>query len=230
MRLSSASSAPRAGPAFTATLPMFATRSSAPQEQQMDISNIGGIFSAVLNVASMFFPQLAMLSSLTNMVTKAFGEGAKGAIDQLVKEYGMPKFLADLAKTAVDNAVGDAQKESTPESDAAAQTQAGDATKSLQDQVQQNIVSNAVENMKAKKGKGSGSWLEALAAALGEAANKQADLVKSLSDAITGDGKDQPKAMTDLQAASQRLSFMMNAIDQVIKTIGEALATAARKQ
>jgi flagellar hook-basal body complex protein FliE len=209
------------------------TKFADPQEHQMDVGNIlgggGGIFGALLNVASMFFPPLAMLGSLTNMLTQAFGEAIKGAVEQLGKEAGMPKFIQDLVKKAVTEALGGAQKESTSQTDEYAKKQAGDATKSLQDQVQQNLVNDTLTNMKGKS-KGAGSWLEALAAALGEAANKQAARVEELSSAVTGDGKDQPKAMTDLQAASQRLSFMMNAIDQVIKTIGEALSAAARKQ
>jgi flagellar hook-basal body complex protein FliE len=194
----------------------------------MDVSSVSSL-STILKVASMVFPQLAMLSSLTNLLTKAFGEGIKGAVDQLVKENGMPKFIGDLVKKAVDEGVSGAQKESSPESDAAAQAQGGDAAKTTQQQVNESILNDTVNNMKGK-GKGKGSWLEALAAALGEAANKQAEHVEELAGKITGDGMDKPKAMSDLQAASQRLSFMMNAIDQVIKTIGEALATAARKQ
>ena len=37
------------------------------------------------------------------------------------------------------------------------------------------------------------------------------------------------RGFTDLQAASQRMSFMMSAADQVLKTLGEGLGALARK-
>lgn len=196
----------------------------------MNVGNIGGgIFGALLNVASMFFPPLAMLGSLTNMLTQAFGEAIKGAVEQLGKEAGMPKFLQDLVKKIVDGALQGAKQDSTAETDNAAQQQAGGDVNNLRDQVQQNLVNGTMDNMKGKKGSAK-SWLEALAAALGDELNKQAAKLEQMSNAITGSGTDQPKQMTELQAASQRFSFMMNAVDQVIKAIGEALAAAARKQ
>lgn len=190
----------------------------------------GGIFGAALNMIGKIFPPLAIMSSLANMVTQALGEGIKGAVDQLAKESGLPKFLQDMIKKIVDEAVKGAQKESSPEVDAQTQKQVGEKAKDMSSEFQQDLTSGTLQNMGGKKGGGAKSWLEALAAALGDALNKQADKLKGMSEAITGDGKDQPKQMTELQAASQRFSFMMNAVDQVIKAIGEALSAAARKQ
>jgi flagellar hook-basal body complex protein FliE len=54
--------------------------------------------------------------------------------------------------------------------------------------------------------------------------------VEDLSSTITDkNAKDKPSTMLELQTASQRMSFMMQAADQVVKTLGEALSTAARK-
>ena len=75
-----------------------------------------------------------------------------------------------------------------------------------------------------------GSWFEAMADAWGQALDKQAGEIEKLSGQITNDNaKDKPSTMTELQTASQRMSFMMSAADQVLKTLGEALKEMARK-
>jgi hypothetical protein len=54
--------------------------------------------------------------------------------------------------------------------------------------------------------------------------------VSDLAGQITdSNANDKPSTMTQLTTESQRLSFMMNSVDQTIKTIGESLSTAARK-
>jgi flagellar hook-basal body complex protein FliE len=192
----------------------------------------GNIFGALLGAASLFFPPLAIAGSLSNLLTQAVGEAVKQAVTQLVQEQGAPKFLKDLVGDIVDKAVAQNQQPSSPDVDAHTQAQAGGAINDIGNDMSKSIVDNAVENIKnTKKSKGSGSWLEALAEALGQALDAQAQKVQDLSSQITdSNAKDKPSTMTELQTASQRLSFMMNAADQVIKTIGEALATSARKQ
>lgn len=191
----------------------------------------GGGLMGLLNIASMFFPQLAVLSSLANMLTSAIGQGLKAGIDQLMQQSGLPKFLGDMVKKAIDSAVKGAQKDSTPEVDNATNKAASQSAKSVEEGFQKSFVDNAVQNMKSKKSKGSGSWLEALAEALGQALDAQAQKIQELSSQITDqNAKDKPSTMTELQTASQRMSFMMNAADQVIKTLGEALAAMSRKQ
>lgn len=193
----------------------------------------GNLFGALLSAASMFFPPLAIASSLSNLLTTTIGEAIKSAVSTLVKEFGAPKFLQDIVNTIVDKAVSANQKESSPEVDAHVEATAGEDVKDFGKDFAKDVVKNAIENMgeDSKKKKGTGSWLEALATALGNALNAQAEKVKGLADQITdANASDKPKTMTDLTTASQRLSFMMNSADQCIKTIGEALSTASRKQ
>jgi hypothetical protein len=105
---------------------------------------------------------------------------------------------------------------------------------------------------KSKTASAGGSWYEILAEALGKALDAQAakveelgNKVNKLNDTIKADPNsgtkdaskaskdaetDKPSVMTELQAASQKLSFMMSAANDVLKTIGQALGEMARKQ
>jgi len=189
----------------------------------------GGIFGAVLGVASMFFPPLAVAGSLSNLLTSAIGQAVNMAVSQLVQQ-GMPKFLAGIVSELVDKAVSSVQKESTPEVDQHVQENAGSAIQSFRDNLASEIVNSTIQAKGKSDKKGSGSWLEALAKALGAALDAQAKTVEDLSSTITDkNAKDKPSTMLELQTASQRMSFMMQAADQVVKTLGEALSTAARK-
>jgi flagellar hook-basal body complex protein FliE len=76
------------------------------------------------------------------------------------------------------------------------------------------------------------SWFEALAEALGKALDAQAQKVEDLGNAVSKMSEtdsDKPSVMTELQAASQKMSFMMSAANDVLKTIGQALGEMARK-
>lgn len=192
----------------------------------------GNILGTLLSIASIAFPPAAIASSLSNLLTQALGEAIKSAVTQLVQNYGAPSFLKDLVGDIVDKAVSSNQHQSSPEVDAATHAQAGDAVKSVAEDFGKQIVKGAIENLgEDTKKKGKGSWLEALAEALGNALNAQAQKVEDLASQVTDkNANDKPKTMTDLTTQSQRLSFMMNSVDQTIKTIGEALSTASRKQ
>lgn len=191
----------------------------------------GNIFGALLSIASIAFPPLALAGGLSNLLTTAIGEAVKMAATTLAQEFGMPKFLTGLIGQAVDSVVGQLTKQSDPAVDSHLKEAAGGALDDIKNNFAKSIVDNAVENMKSTKKRGSGSWLEALAEALGKSLDAQADHIKELSSQITDDNaKDKPSTMTELQTASQRLNFMMSAADQTIKTIGEALSTMSRKQ
>jgi flagellar hook-basal body complex protein FliE len=194
----------------------------------------GGILGAALNVASMCFPPLAIASSLGNLITQGLGQAVGQAAQTLTQVAGMPKFIAQEVQQVVKQVVDQLTQHSDPHCDEEVKNQVGGAFDDFKSQFSKDLVKYAVEGMgseKAKGTKGGGSWFEALAAALGKALNDQSETVKGLSDAVVGKSStDDPKAFTDLQAASQRMSFMMSAADQVIKTLGEALGTMARKQ
>lgn len=99
----------------------------------------------------------------------------------------------------------------------------------------------------SKKGVG-GSWLMAIAQALGEAAGKSAARMVGLADKLkeAGDNKaamadskdtkakeqaasDYNQAQVEFQGASQEFSQLMNTIATALKSLGEGLTTVARK-
>jgi hypothetical protein len=188
----------------------------------------GAIANAALNVASVAFPPLAVATTLGNLVTQGIGQAVCQAANTLTQVAGMPKFIAQEVAGLVGNALSQLLKPSDPGCD----QHIGDTCRNpLQDFIKgfaDGIVKDACKEMEGK-GKG-GSWFEALAKALGKALDAQAAEVQKLSEAVQGqNASDNPSGFTDLQAASQRMSFMMSAADQVIKTIGEGLGALARK-
>lgn len=188
----------------------------------------GAIANAALSVASVAFPPLGIATSLGNLLMGGIGQGLGQAVQTLTQIAGMPKFIAQ----EVQNLIGGVLGQLLQPSDAGCDEHVhGCCTNTLQDFISgfaDGIVKHACEEMKG--GKGGGSWYEALAKALGKALDEQAGKVQELSDAVQGkNASDDPSGFTDLQAASQRMSFMMSAADQVLKTLGEGLGALARK-
>lgn len=191
----------------------------------------GNILGAALNIASMVYPPLAIATSVANLVQQSLGPAINQGLQQLTQNAGMPKFLGQEVGDLVNKVISDMLKPSNPGCDEEVQKCCGNEVKDFAQDFMKDFVNGAAEKMGGEKKKGSGSWLEALAQALGEALDKQAAKIEELSGQITNENaKDKPSTMTELQTASQRMSFMMSAADQVLKTLGEALSTMARKQ
>jgi hypothetical protein len=216
----------------------------------------GGIFGAVLGVASMFFPPLAVAGSLSNLLTSAIGQAVKMAASTLMKEFAMPKFLGPIINQIVDGVVSglNSKNPTNPEVDQHVSEQHGqaltDATNELSRQLIDGVVKKVNEKTKGATSSGktgtvsAGSWLEAIAIALGEAqGNKAASLVKladelkDLSAKQTNGSQDEKTKNAQqftiksqqLQAVGQEMSILQNAATNAIKSIGEALSQAARK-
>lgn len=81
----------------------------------------------------------------------------------------------------------------------------------------------------ATSAKGKGSWLWALAKVMGEKIDESADKMIDMANKVNADGKN-ASASTNFQVASQEFGLIMNSITTAIKSIGEGLQTAARKQ
>ncbi len=156
----------------------------------------GGIFGAVLGVASMFFPPLAVAGSLSNMLTSAIGEAVKMAASTLVKELGMPKFIQGIINNIVDQALPQLQHQSSPDVDNFVQNQAAPFINQFRDDYAAQVVQRVKEKMaegeegaqgaggKGKASLSGKSWFVKLAIAMGEALNKQADKVESLANQV----------------------------------------------
>lgn len=206
------------------------------------MGGIGGIFGggnimgSLLSVAGMFFPPLQMASALFNLLGQAVGQAIKGAMDQLQQEAGMPKFIADAVKGALQQALGGGQQATSP----GAQKQVNEQFGGHFEQFMQNLVRQIVEDVKQERenqagceGKesggsasGKGGWLVALAAAFGKIADKAAKELESAGKKLNNEN---PSEMIEYQAKAQEFSQMMNTFTNAIKTIGEANANTVRK-
>jgi flagellar hook-basal body complex protein FliE len=186
----------------------------------------GGLFNLALNRVSQIFPASQVAKAVGQLVGKAIGQGIEDGVKSLVQGHGMPKFVAEAVKKAVQDVMGKQEKSPADLAEAVGRQYANEA-QDFKEAFTKGFIAQTVENMKDKR-KGSSSWYEAMAEALGKALNDQAKEVEELSSKITSESaKDDPKGMTDLQAAQQRMQFMMSAIDQVLKGVGEALKQLA---
>jgi len=132
----------------------------------------------------------------------------------------------------------------------------GDLTRQIFDSVRKNMdqCNEGGGNGGCSKGGGKSkggslSWMEAIAKAMGEAAGTKAEkLVKlshdlnaiatrdhgglegdALKNAQAQDAKDQAAVNAQFQAASQEFNMLQSAFSNAIKSIGEGMATMARK-
>jgi hypothetical protein len=158
----------------------------------------------------------AIESAVCAMVKDAVGEAVKLAVDKLLKEYGMPKFLAgDITKTiatapalALTSPPASAQQ---PAVNAAVngntelQNWRQDFIKSLTD----NMVAGVTQNLQAIEGKESSpkSWLQALAAAMGSVLGQKASKMVELSNKMSSVSKEG----TALSAQAKEASTMTDA-------------------
>lgn len=216
----------------------------------------GNILGLVMNIASMVFPPLALATSLANLVSGAVGQALKGAVDQLMQQSGLPKFLGEAVKQMVDSTVPGLNQESDAQADQATQGAFGEDMQSLTNELTESIVKNAQAIMQQDKGDGrssrsggkgssgktASSWLEAIALAMGEAAGNKAAKMVELSNKLKelssagGSEKDQQKAAKEMnavnaqfQAVSQEFNMLQSAFSTAIKSLGEGLAQMARK-
>ena len=188
---------------------------------------VGGIAGGVQGIVQNCDPTQVALSA-AKMLQQTVGQAVCMAANTLTQVAGMPKFIAQEVGSLVNGVLGQLVKGGDAGVDDVVRGRCGNGLHDFAQRFADGIVKDATQEMEGK-GKG-GSWFEALAKALGKALDAQAGEVKKLSDAVQGqNASDNPSGFTDLQAASQRMSFMMSAADQVLKTIGEGLGALARK-
>ncbi|WP_440222690.1 EscF/YscF/HrpA family type III secretion system needle major subunit [Dokdonella sp. MW10] len=73
---------------------------------------------------------------------------------------------------------------------------------------------------------GAAGWIRAMAEALGKQLDALAD---ELQDAVDNIDKEDPSTMAEFQTISQQFSTLMNAATTAIKSIGEGMSSAVRK-
>lgn len=220
----------------------------------------GGILGAVGGIVGGIFggPIGAMIGqAIGGMLQQAIGNGLNSAVDTLVKEHGMPKFLGDEVKSTVNKVIGQLVQQSqqgvSAEATATAQTHFGDAIKNFESTLSDGIAQGVVDLLRSQNGgsKGgkptAGGWLQAIASVMGSALGAKAKEMVNLSQQINEAGAAKAKAkvgsdeyskqadefnklMTQFQATSQEYNYLNSTFTTALKGLGEALSSMARKQ
>lgn len=214
--------------------------------------DIGSLMSTAISVA---FPPAAIAMGVSNMVNQAVGDAVNSAVSQLVKGGGMPSFLQDPIRELIDNVMKDLKQENDPECEEAAHERFGSDVRDMREQMTQDIANWTPQNFSDEEGnvggsKGGGSWLVALAKALGQISGRHAAKLQELSakvdeaslakDSITGTTEADKEAKSDaaskftelqseLQGEAQAFTQLQSSFSNVLKTIGEGLTTMGRK-
>lgn len=215
----------------------------------------GGLIGSMLDVGKMLMPGAGIAGSLiNNLMGGAIGDAVKGAVDQLCKDAGMPKFIGDIIKSAVDQAVGQHQQHCGGDGGGLGDKLGksfGDFSKSLMKDItdafqqyksdcRQHGAENGGKGGAEGGGKGGKSWFVALMKALGEVQNQQAAKLEKLSKEVSnalgaGDGSSgsqqaQFDKMEEFKAESKLQEVLANVTKSIGDAIGNSIATVARSQ
>jgi uncharacterized protein YPO0396 len=211
--------------------------------------DLGGIFKSLVNPMTLL--QLASgPAGWMSLAVKTLATAvAQQVIGQLGQALGLPQSVINMAQQAFSAASGQggslAQQTISQAVSGIAEklnfspTQEGEANRTLNDTLNQMVSKlSESEDFKAAKAAGGkkssgasgntsgGSWLMALATALGDKLNKKAEEVQKLAGEITDRT---PDKTAKFGAATQDFGILMNATNNAIKTLGEGLTTTARK-
>lgn len=206
------------------------------------LGDIGGL------LGSEFGPIGSMIGeAIGNMVQQVVSQAVSQAVDQLQQQNGMPSFAASTAKDTASDWADQNQTNVPAGAQQFAQTHFGAEMTDMGNQMGAFIASSAAEKQKQSGSTHGGSWLEAIAAAMGEALGQQADRMVSLSNKMSaempsgssgssggqssnGSQADQfNEDMTQFQAVSQQYSILQNTFSTALKGLGDALSGMARK-
>lgn len=182
-----------------------------------------------------FGPLGGIVSQLAQQVVSQLGQQL---IQNLGEQLNLPQSQIDLAQGSFAGGLGDIQGgarnldeaiEAYGQEIGASPAQIGDAQRVAQDLLQQ-VAEDAMETEDAKDAKAGGKgggWLRALARALGQAADKTAEDLEAKAGNLDNAS---PSESAEYSADAQAFGMLMGAINTVIKAIGEALSSLARKQ
>ena len=208
-------------------------------------SGLGSIVNVATSVIGTVFPPVGIAMSAANLLNGAVGGALGNAVGSLIKESGMPSFLAGPIGNMIKDVIGGLKQPSDPDCDHQIKDQCHNDLEDFAEQIAKQICQQARDNIDSDecggpskgggKGKGADSWLIALAKAMGQIAGKHADKLNELSqkmDQAGSGGKASSEfmsAQSEFQAESQLFGMLQSAFTNVLKTLGEGLTQMARK-
>jgi hypothetical protein len=203
------------------------------------MSFLSGILKSVINPATLM--QLAMgPAGWASLALKTIGTAImQQVIQQVGQQLGLPPAVINMAQQAFSAASG---QPFNPQSVASAveqfgqmmganPTEIGDAQRGANDVVKQ-LVDSVLKQARdggGEDGPSTGeSRLVKLAKAMGKLLDKKMDKIIEVGEKMDG-AKKQGSLSAEMQALSQEMSMISNALNNMIKSIGEANTTLARK-
>ena len=201
--------------------------------------NIGSLFSTVALAALTGGTSLAFQSIFQQIISSV----ASQVIQQVGQQLGLPQGAIDLAQgvfqAASGNPGGAAQSLSESVQNASdafnfSPQEQGDLQRSAEDVAQSwtnSILEQVRDGGEGKSTKGD-SFLVALAKALGKVMDNKMGQMKAKTDQLGGlDSKDSKygQLTAEIQALGQEMNMVSQALNNSIKSIGEAGSALARK-
>lgn len=198
---------------------------------------LGGIMRSVVNPATLF--QVAMgPAGWASLAVRTIGSAiGQQLIQQLGQRLGLPQGVISMAQNALSAATGTQGGPANIASAVAQVAQQLNLSPMQHGELQrsaQNVFDGLLENMmssqefKEAKASGGKSWLMAIAQTLGNKTDAMADDLTERASKLGGNA--QSKDNLEYAAKSQEFSMLFNAANSALKTLGEALQSAARKQ
>ena len=178
----------------------------------------------------------SILSLASRNLVSSFGQNLIQTLGQAV---GLPQPLIDAAQGQFAFATGDVfggisnlgeAAQGFAQAAGGSLTDGADFSREIMDSLTKTAsdIAGGEEAREAKRGGTGGSWLMAMARALGEKADQLASEMEGLASEMSGSESD-PSASLEFSAKSQEFGLFMNAATNALKTAGESLTTAARK-
>ena len=223
-----------------------AALSSGGHHQAMQQSFYRGGANVNTAAADQLFREYGVQNVL-DAVQNAAVDFIKKELNAFIDAMDMPQFMKDDAKSQVAK-MGDSYTTDTPHGaqDGVSnvignyQGQGTSGENSTADSVMSGVMNMLRESMQnetdsASGSGGKGNWLAVLARALGTTAGKHLKKMVELGEKMGGiDSKENPEQFAQIQAEfqaeAQIFKMFQEAIGTMIKSIGEGMASVARKQ
>jgi hypothetical protein len=171
---------------------------------------------------------MKQIESIGNSFLADTPQGAQEGVDQV------------LGKSGRDDQSGSGSSGGGASSGSAGggSSRAGNEMSGMMDMLRQSMqdeTEGASKSSSGSGGGGTGNWLAVLARAMGQTAGKHLKAMTDLGNKLGGiDSKENPeefaKIQAEFQAEAQIFKMFQEAIGTMIKSIGEGMASVARKQ
>jgi len=188
-----------------------------------------------LNLLVSNFGRQSVLGAMNNVFNQALGNALKDSINNSL----LPHFIKETASSALNEMMQNRQPTSFEAQSGFEQSSLADLVRNTVMQMVEEAAEEADKKSDGSRSNGGQSWLEVLAGSMAEIQNKFLDRVMEsrkdleLAADSTGDDGGQRvfiEAQNDFQAQMQMFKQMTELSSTTIKSVGEALASMARKQ